>query len=99
MLKFENISALDMLRAYMANHYPNQDALVVDVEDLEYPRQLEHLWEDLSRFNLPLTREITTTGYIILTLNQTAGISLCNKYKKAFFRMFVFHGGEMLHEN
>lgn len=98
MLKFENASGLDILKAYMATSYPSQDALVIDIDDREYAYQMMQLWTDLAQLNMPLPLKISSSGYVILTLNKTDAIKLCNKYKTDFYHMFVFHGGELLHQ-
>lgn len=101
-----SVSKFDLLKQHLANSFPNQDILVIET-DIECSEDIvrQSIWDDISDIvwntaHIDLRQHFhPMDDYLILPMNKTAACAIVNQFDKGATRMYVFHGGECIHEN
>lgn len=106
MFAIVSISKMNLLKNYLAHAFYDQDTLVIETNiDCSEDIVRQSIWNDIcdivwNTAHIDLRQHFyPMDDYLIVPMNKTAACSIVNQFDKGITHMYVFHGGECIHEN
>ena len=106
MFAIVSLNKMNLLKNYLAHAFYGQDVLVIET-DIECSEDIvrQSIWNDIcdivwNTAHIDLRQHFhPMDDYLILPMNKAAACAIVNQFDKGATRMYVFHGGECIHEN